>query len=139
MVDDNDAAAESLAQLLSLYGHETRVADSGQAALAIVREFKPALVFMDIGMPGMNGHETARRMRADDPSGAVTLVALTGWGAEADRMKAKEAGFDHHFTKPLDLGKVDGVIQQVALRQAQRQPRLQVHRQSCTSAVSPQQ
>ena len=118
VVDDNVDAAESLAQLLSLYGHETRVADSGLSSLAIVREFRPALVFLDIGMPGMSGYETARRIRADDPLGSVTLVALTGWGAEADRIKAREAGFDHHFTKPLELGKVEGVLQQVALRQA---------------------
>ena len=118
VVDDNVDAADTLAELLTLYGHETRVADSGLAALAMAREFKPALVFMDIGMPGMNGHETARRIRADDPSGSVTLVALTGWGAEADRIKAREAGFDHHFTKPIELGKVEGVLQQVALRQA---------------------
>ncbi len=118
VVDDNVDAAESLGDLLSLYGHETRVADSGAAALAIVREFKPMLVFLDIGMPGMNGHDTARRMRADDPSGYMTLVALTGWGAESDRAKSKEAGFDYHFTKPVELDRVDNVLQQVALRQA---------------------
>ena len=116
VVDDNVDAAESLAELLSLCGHETRVADSGLSALAIVREFRPAVVFMDIGMPGMNGHETARRIRTDDPSGSVTLVALTGWGAEADRIKARAAGFDHHLTKPLEQGKVASVIAQVALR-----------------------
>ena len=118
VVDDNVDAAGSLAELLSLYGHETRVADSGLSALAIVREFKPAVVFLDIGMPGMNGHETARRIRADDPSGSVTLVALTGWGAEADRIKAKGAGFDYHFTKPLEHDTVASVIQQVMLRQS---------------------
>ena len=118
VVDDNADAAESLAELLSLYGHETRVADSGLSALALVREFRPALVLLDIGMPGMNGYETARRIRADDPSGSVTLVALTGWGAESDRIKAKEAGFDHHFTKPVELDLVESVLQQVALRQS---------------------
>lgn len=118
VVDDNADAAESLAEILSIYGHESRVADSGASALAIVREFKPALVLLDIGMPGMNGYETARRIRAQDPSGQVTLAALTGWGAEADRIKATEAGFDHHFTKPVEPGKVNGVLHLVALRQA---------------------
>jgi len=118
VVDDNVDAAESLAEMLSLDGHETRVADSGLAALAMVREFRPAVVFMDIGMPGMSGHETARCIRADDPSGALTLVALTGWGAEADRTLSKEAGFDHHLTKPLDVDKLDSVLQQVAQRQS---------------------
>ncbi len=118
VVDDNSDAAESLAELLSIYGHESRVADSGAAALAIVREFKPALVLLDIGMPGMNGYETAKRIRAEDPSGLVTLAALTGWGAEADRIKAKEAGFDHHLTKPVEPAKVDSVLHLVALRQS---------------------
>jgi PAS domain S-box-containing protein len=117
VVDDNADASETLAELLSIYGHETRVADSGASALAVVREFKPGLVFLDIGMPGMNGYETAKRIRADDPSGSITLVALTGWGAEADRIKGKEAGFDHHFTKPVELDKVDRVLQLVALSQ----------------------
>ena len=115
VVDDNLDAAEMLAQLLTIYGHETRVANSGPLALAIVAEFRPAVVFLDIGMPGMNGYETARRIRADDPSASVTLVALTGWGAEADRIKATEAGFDHHFTKPVELGMVESVLQKVAL------------------------
>ena len=118
VVDDNVDAAESLAELLALYGHETRVATSGLAALASVREFRPAVVFMDIGMPGMNGYEAARRIRADDLSGPLTLVALTGWGAEADRIKAKAAGFDHHLTKPLELQTVESLIQQVALRRS---------------------
>jgi PAS domain S-box-containing protein len=117
VVDDNVDAAESLAELLSLYGHDARVADSGPAALALVREFRPALVLLDIGMPGMNGYETARRIRAEGASASVTLVALTGWGAEADRIKAQEAGFDHHFTKPVDLSKLEGILQLVALRQ----------------------
>ena len=118
VVDDNADAAESLAELLALDGHDTRVADSGPAALTLVREFKPALVFMDIGMPGMSGHEAARRIRDDHPSAAVTLVALTGWGSEADRLKTQAAGFDHHFTKPLELDDLDRVLQQVAQRQA---------------------
>jgi CheY-like chemotaxis protein len=118
VVDDNADAAESLAHLLSIFGHESRVAYSGAAALAIMHEFKPALVFLDIGMPGMNGYETAGRIRADDPSGLVVLAALTGWGAEADRIRAKEAGFDHHFTKPVEPAKVNSVLHLVALRQS---------------------
>ena len=118
VVDDNADAAESLAELMALDGHETRVADSGLAALAMVREFKPVLVFLDIGMPGMSGHEAARRLRADDPLGTLTLVALTGWGADADRIETRAAGFDLHFTKPLDMDELDSVLQQVAQRQA---------------------
>lgn len=114
IVDDNVDAAETLAALLSLHGHETRVAGSGATAIVIAREFRPAVVFLDIGMPGMNGNETARRLRIEDRSGCMTLVALTGWGAESDRARAKDAGFDLHFTKPIDLGDVDKVLQQVA-------------------------
>ena len=118
VVDDDVDAAESLAEMMALDGHDTRVAYSGPAALAMVREFKPAVVFMDIGMPGMSGQETARRIRADDPSGALTLVALTGWGAEADRVKTQAAGFDLHFTKPLELDKLPRVFEQVAQRRS---------------------
>ena len=118
VVDDNVDAAESLAEMMALDGHDTRVADSGLAALAMVREFKPAVVFMDLGMPGMSGLETAKRIRADDPSGTLTLVALTGWGSEADRIKTQAAGFDLHFTKPLEVDKLDSVFQQAAQRQA---------------------
>ena len=118
VVDDNLDAAAMLAELLSIYGHETRVANLGLVALAMVREFRPALVILDIGMPGMNGYETAKRIRANDPAGSVTLVALTGWGAEADQIKARDAGFDHHFTKPVELDKVESVLQLVALRLA---------------------
>ena len=118
VVDDHADAAESLAEMMALDGHDTRVADSGPAALALVREFKPAVVFMDIGMPGMSGHETARRIRADNPSGALTLVALTGWGAETDRLKTQAAGFDFHFTKPLEVDQLDSVFQQLAQRRS---------------------
>jgi len=114
IVDDNTDAAETLAALLSLRGHETRLAGSGAAAVAIAREFRPAVAFLDIGMPGMNGNETARRLRFEDRSGCMTLVALTGWGAESDRATAKDAGFDLHFTKPIDLGDLDRVLQKVA-------------------------
>ena len=118
VVDDDVDSAESLAEMMALDGHDTRVADSGPAALALLREFKPTLVFMDIGMPGMSGHETARRIRADDPSHALTLVALTGWGAEADRAKTRAAGFDLHFTKPLEMDELDSVFQQLAQRRS---------------------
>jgi PAS domain S-box-containing protein len=114
VVDDNVDAADSLAELLSILGHQARVAGSGAAALALLCDFHPSLVFLDIGMPGMNGYETARQMRMDASTGPMTLVALTGWGAETDRIKAKEAGFDFHFTKPVGPGKVDSVLQLVA-------------------------
>ena len=117
VVDDNVDAAETLAALFSIYGHETRVADSGPAALEILGGFEPALAFLDIGMPGMNGYEVAKRIRADGSLRQMTLVALTGWGAEADRVKAQEAGFDLHFTKPVEMVKLDSILQLIASRQ----------------------
>lgn len=118
LVDDNTDAADALAELLSIYGHEIRVVNSGAAALEAASEFKPGLVLLDIGMPGMDGYETAKRIRASDSSGSLVLAALTGWGAEADRSKATKAGFDHHFTKPVELEKLQGILQLTALRQA---------------------
>ena len=117
VVDDNVDAAETLGELLIIYGHEARVAHSGEAGLALAREFQPSLVFLDIGMPGMNGYETARRIRQDASLLPMTLVALTGWGAEADKTKAKDAGFDLHFTKPVELDNVENILQFVAARQ----------------------
>jgi PAS domain S-box-containing protein len=114
VVDDNHDAAESLAALISILGHETRVAESGASALALIWEFQPSLVFLDIGMQGMDGYETARRMRMDSSSAPVTLVALTGWGTEADKIKSKAAGFDYHFTKPVEIRKVEHLLSVVA-------------------------
>jgi len=101
VVDDNADAAESLAMLLQLDGHATRVAHDGEAALVAAREFQPDTVFLDIGLPGMNGYEVAQRLRASDRS-TMQLIALTGWGAEDDRRRAQAAGFDHHLVKPVD-------------------------------------
>ena len=109
VVDDNTDAAESLSMLLDLEGHSTRVAHDGASALAVAAEFKPDAVFLDIGMPGMNGYEAARRLRAANGT-AIRLIALTGWGAEEDRRLASEAGFDHHLVKPVDPTLLAGVL-----------------------------
>jgi CheY-like chemotaxis protein len=87
--------------LLDLEGHVTRVAHDGLAALKLAAEFRPDTVFLDIGMPGMNGYETARALRAAHGA-TLTIIALTGWGAEEDRRLAQAAGFDRHLVKPLD-------------------------------------
>jgi len=104
VVDDNTDAAESLAAILKFMGAEVRVANSGPGALEAFPVFDPALVMLDIGMPGMDGYEVARRMRGTFPGRRATLVALTGWGQEEDQRKAREAGFDHHLVKPADIG-----------------------------------
>jgi signal transduction histidine kinase/ActR/RegA family two-component response regulator len=103
VVDDNRDAAESLALLLQKFGATTRVESTGEAALRAVSEFKPTLAIVDIGMPGMDGHEVARRVRARPEFDAVTLVALTGWGQAEDRRLSMQAGFDLHLTKPASF------------------------------------
>jgi signal transduction histidine kinase len=102
IVDDNADAAEMLATLLAVDGHYVQTATSGSAALAVVRDFRPQIAFLDIGMPGMSGYDLARRLRADAQLSGITLVAVTGWGQDEDRRRSAEAGLDHHLTKPVD-------------------------------------
>jgi CheY-like chemotaxis protein len=89
-VDDNQDAAETMRLLLQLAGHEVRVASDGATALSAAREFRPGVTFLDIGLPGMNGYELARRFRADPDLSQGVLVALTGWASEQDRQKSLE-------------------------------------------------
>jgi CheY-like chemotaxis protein len=103
VADDNEDAASSLGTLLMLDGHEVRVVNDGEAAFAAAETFRPDIALLDIGMPKQNGYEVARRIRATPWGASLLLVAVTGWGQAEDKRRAKEAGFDHHFTKPLDL------------------------------------
>jgi PAS domain S-box-containing protein len=102
VVDDNIDAAESLAVMLRLHGQNVRVVHSGPAALEAAGGQVPDIVFLDIGMPGMDGYEVARRLRCQRGLDATTIIALTGWGQEEDRRLAREAGFDHHLVKPVE-------------------------------------
>jgi CheY-like chemotaxis protein/two-component sensor histidine kinase len=110
VVDDNRDAAESLAMILEMSGSTVAVALSGAQALAQVRSFQPDIVLTDIGMPGMDGYEVAKRIRADPSSRDVLLVALTGWGQAEDKERAISAGFDEHLTKPVDPAELDKVL-----------------------------
>ncbi|HZI89042.1 MAG TPA: ATP-binding protein [Candidatus Polarisedimenticolia bacterium] len=100
VADDNRDAADSLATMLALMGHEARVAYDGPEALEAALSYRPDVIVLDLGMPRMDGYEAARRIRNESWSNGVLLVALTGWGQEEDRARAKRAGFDHHLTKP---------------------------------------
>jgi CheY-like chemotaxis protein len=100
VVDDHVDAEKSLATLLALKGHVTEVAHSGLNALDRAAEFRPDVAFLDIGMPEMDGHETAQAMRKIGGLEDVLLIALTGWGTQADRAQSAKACFDHHLTKP---------------------------------------
>ena len=110
VVDDNEDAATSLAMLLSLSGHEVLVENGGPAALKTADSFLPQAIFCDVGMPGMSGHEFAKRIRQDARFAGTLLVALTGWGSEEDKKRSREAGFDEHLTKPASVAAVEALL-----------------------------
>jgi PAS domain S-box-containing protein len=115
VVDDNRDAALTLAMLLRLQGHVVEVAHDGPSALELATSIRPALVFLDIGMPGMDGYEVAHRLRKSPGLEKTVLVALTGWGQEEDRRRTAEAGFDHHLVKPAELRTVAGLLASLLL------------------------
>jgi PAS domain S-box-containing protein len=110
VVDDNEDAADSLAMLLRTLGHDARAVYDGPSALRAARDSPPDAVIVDLGMPGMDGAETARRLREQLAPRGVVLIALTGWGQEEARRRSREAGLDYHLTKPADLGALQRVL-----------------------------
>jgi CheY-like chemotaxis protein len=110
VVDDNADAAESLAALLRISGHDTRMAHDGHAAVEVAEQFHPDVVFLDIGMPVLDGHETAKLIRQQPWGKDMVLVALTGWGQSEDRRRSKDAGFNHHLVKPADPAVVEQLL-----------------------------
>ena len=103
VVDDLAASAETLMTLLEMEGFEVRVASEGMAALKIAEEFRPDVVLLDIGLPGMNGFEVAHRLRTQPESREALLIALTGYGEAESRSRSAQAGFDFHMVKPADV------------------------------------
>ncbi len=101
IADDNRDAGDSLALLMQLEGHDVTVVTDGASAVRAIENGLPDVVVLDIGMPHLNGYEVARQVRAQRLK-TITLIAVTGWGAEADKVKAFDAGFDYHFTKPVE-------------------------------------
>jgi PAS domain S-box-containing protein len=111
VVEDNVDAGDSLSMLLRLHGHDVRVARSGPTALEVAASFRPSLVLLDIGLPGMDGYEVARRLRADPELAGMTLWALSGYTpSEADRLRPQRAGFAHHFVKPVSVDMLLGLL-----------------------------
>ena len=102
IVDDNRDSAESMSMLLQLMGNEVRTAHDGEEAVEAARDFRPDAVALDIGLPKMNGYDTAKEMRRQPWGRELVLIAVTGWGQEQDKQSAKDAGFDHHMVKPVD-------------------------------------
>jgi CheY-like chemotaxis protein len=102
VADDNENAATLLAMLLDAMGNEVRTAHDGQMAFQLAEEFRPDIVILDLGMPKVDGYETARQIRQEPWGKEMILAALTGWGQEEVKRRTKEAGFDHHFVKPVE-------------------------------------
>lgn len=116
VVDDNTDGAETMSELFGLLGHDTAVAHDGPEAIAAVSRFRPDVVFLDIGLPGMSGYEVARHLRADPLLQQPLLIAVTGWGAEKDKQDAQNAGFDFHFVKPVDIERLRAILEKVEER-----------------------
>jgi CheY-like chemotaxis protein len=113
-VDDNRDAADSLNLLLASMGQCVYVAYDGQSAISAAKAFKPEIVLLDIGMPQMSGYEVARALRADASASKSALVAVTGWGQEADKERAKDAGFTYHFVKPISEDALRMILTEVS-------------------------
>lgn len=110
IVDDNREAAETLEELLTLHGHEVATAYDGSSALAQVREFRPEVVLLDIGLPGKDGYQVAAELRGEPASESALIVALTGYGSAEDLRRSRAAGFNHHLVKPVDLAELQRLI-----------------------------
>ena len=114
LVDDNADSSEPLSLLLQAKGHDTRVAVDGEEALELADEFRPNCVVLDLGLPGIDGYEVARRLR-DRPYGeSLILVALTGWAGKDVRRKAAQAGFDYHLVKPVNWEELEHIVTAVS-------------------------
>ncbi|HYC01038.1 MAG TPA: ATP-binding protein [Candidatus Limnocylindrales bacterium] len=110
VADDNRDAAESMGMMLRLMGNDVRTVHDGIEAVEEAATFRPDVVLLDIGMPRLNGYEAARRIRQERWGKSMHLVALTGWGQQEDKSRASEAGFDRHFTKPMDPGELERIV-----------------------------
>jgi two-component system CheB/CheR fusion protein len=116
VADDNGDAAWGLAKLLELSGFRAVLARSGEEALLMAEQHRPAVALLDIGMPDLSGHEVARRLRGHNWGRAIILIAATGWGQEADIRNSMEAGFDAHLTKPLNVGRIKSLIEEIGVQ-----------------------
>jgi CheY-like chemotaxis protein len=110
VVDDNKDAADLLSKLLMRLGAEVSVVNDGPSGLDLMRVVRPSAIFLDLGMPEMDGFEVARRVRRDPQMTGVTLIAVTGWGQEETRRRSLEAGFDQHLVKPVDFNALKTVM-----------------------------
>ncbi len=110
VVDDNRDSANTLAALFQMMGHDVRTAYDGPEALSIAAEYRPDAMFLDIGLPGMNGYEVARKVRESPELAGTTLVAFTGYCQDEDRRRLAEVGFEHHVVKPAGIGELAKIL-----------------------------
>ena len=118
VVDDSRDSADTLAATLECLGQHVRVAYDGVSAHAVIQEMRPDIAILDIGMPGLSGHELAKRVRSDPDLGGVMLIALSGWGLPADRKFALASGFDEHYAKPIGIEQLEQIVRDAAARSA---------------------
>ena len=116
IVDDNVHAAESLAIVVKLWGHDTRVAFNGPEALVAAHEYHPQIILLDIGLPGMDGYAVAGQLRIRGEFAGALLVAMTGYGRDEDIRRSEMAGFDRHLVKPLNFEKLEAILAEVGTR-----------------------
>jgi DNA-binding response OmpR family regulator len=116
IADDNEDAAESLCILLQMSGAEVRTVNGGAQAVEVASTFRPNIVFLDIGMPRLNGLDTARQIRKQSWGSDMFLVALSGWGTEEDKRHAAKAGFDEHLTKPANPLEIENLVSDLCSR-----------------------
>jgi CheY-like chemotaxis protein len=113
VVDDNRDGAESLAEMLNLFGHEVKTAHDGIEALEIAERFRPEIILMDVGMPRLNGLEATRRIREQDWGRETTIIALTGWGQDGDKERSRASGCNGHLVKPVELAELETLLKEL--------------------------
>jgi CheY-like chemotaxis protein len=118
VVDDNEPSAKTLGWMMEMIGHSTRLALSSSKALEVAKEYKPDVILMDIGMPGMDGYELCTNMRSEPALRNSVFIAQTGWGQQEHRQRSKEAGFDYHLVKPVPLPELETLIASIARKKA---------------------
>jgi len=114
VADDNVDTAHSLSLLLEALGHEAKIAHNGVQALGLAHEFQPDAMIIDIGMPGLDGHDLARRIRAEPWGKELLLIAASGWGQDEDKERSREAGFNLHLVKPVELETLEALLATIA-------------------------
>jgi CheY-like chemotaxis protein len=117
VVDDNIDSADSLSRVLQMLGYETHTENDGLGAVQAAAAFLPRAIFLDIGLPKLNGLEAAKRIRRQPKGEDILLVALSGWGQDEDRRKSKEAGFDYHFVKPVGIETLTDLLGRIKQQQ----------------------